>query len=133
MAWQSVIISNCEDVVVWKFKDLPKLAAGAKKYGVTTFEILGWNIGGIDRGYPQYHPDPRLGTPAEFREALAQVKKLGCHQLIFSNIQFSDTAIPLFREKLYRDAVHGRWAPDWPTFGWGRERSVRAWVSPGII
>ncbi|HTV55307.1 MAG TPA: hypothetical protein VMI06_10355 [Terriglobia bacterium] len=30
MAWQSIIISNCEDVVVWKFKDLPKLAADAK-------------------------------------------------------------------------------------------------------
>ncbi|MGH9402357.1 MAG: DUF6259 domain-containing protein [Terriglobia bacterium] len=119
MAWQSVIISNCEDVIVWKFKDLPKLAAGAKKYGVTTFEILGWDIGGIDRGYPQYRPDPRLGTPEEFRQALAEVKKIGVHPLIFSNIQFSDTAIPLFREKLYRDAVDGRWAPDWPMAGWG--------------
>jgi len=46
-AWQSVVFSNCEDVVVWKFKDLPKLASSAKKYDVTTFEILGWNIGGI--------------------------------------------------------------------------------------
>lgn len=119
MAWQSVIISNCEDVIVWKFKDLPKLAAAAKKYDVTTFEILGWNVGGIDRGYPQYRPDPRLGTPDEFREALAAVKKVGVHPLLFSNIQFSDTAIPLFREKLYRDAVDGRWAPDWQMFGWG--------------
>lgn len=119
MAWQSVIISNCEDVIVWKFKDLPKLAAGAKKYDVTTFEILGWDIGGIDRGYPQYRPDPRLGTPEEFRQALAEVKKIGVHPLIFSNIQFSDTAIPLFREKLYRDAVDGHWAPDWATMGWG--------------
>ena len=100
MAWQSVIISNSEDVAVWKFKDLPELAAGAKKYGVTTFEILGWDIGGIDRGYPQYRPDPRLGTPAEFRQALAEVKKLGVHPLIFANVQFADTATPLFSEKL---------------------------------
>ncbi|MGH9447699.1 MAG: DUF6259 domain-containing protein, partial [Terriglobia bacterium] len=119
MAWQSIIISNCEDVIVWKFKDLPKLAADAKKYDVTTFEILGWNIGGIDRGYPQYSPDPRLGTAEEFRQALADVKKVGVHPLLFSNIQFSDTAIPLFRERLQRDAVDGRWAPDWPMFGWG--------------
>ena len=77
MAWQSVIISNSEDVMVWKFKDLPKLAAGAKKYGVTTFEILGWDIGGIDRGYPQYRPDPRLGTHDEFRQALAEDEKTG--------------------------------------------------------
>ena len=31
MAWQSVIISNGEDVIVWKFKDLPKLAADAEE------------------------------------------------------------------------------------------------------
>jgi hypothetical protein len=119
MAWQSVIISNCEDITVWKFKDLPRLAADAKKYGVTTFEILGWDIGGIDRGYPQYRPDPRLGTPDEFRRALADMKTLGVHPLIFSNVQFADTATPLFREKLLRYAFHGRWAQDLPLMGWG--------------
>ena len=119
MAWQSIIISNCEDVIVWKFKDLPRLAAAAKKYGVTTFEILGWNVGGIDRGYPQYRPDPRLGTPEEFREALAKVKALGVHPLIFSNIQVADTAIPLFRNHLHKEAVDGLWAPDFHLMGWG--------------
>ena len=119
MAWQSVIISNSEDVAVWKFKDLPRLAADAKKYGVTTFEILGWDIGGIDRGYPQYRPDPRLGTPEDFRRALADMKALGVHPLIFANVQFADTATPLFREKLLRYAFHGRWAQDLPLMGWG--------------
>ncbi len=119
MAWQSVIISNCEDAIVHRFKDLPALAAGAKKYDVTTFEILGWDIGGIDRGYPQYQPDPRLGTAAEFRQALAEVRKLGVHPLIFANIQFADTATQLFREKLHRYAFHGRWAEDLPLAGWG--------------
>jgi len=119
MAWQSVIISNCEDVIVWKFKDLPRLAEDAKKYGVTTFEILGWDMGGIDRGYPEYRPDPRLGTHEEFRQALAEMKKLGVHPLIFANIQFSDTAIPLFHEKLRRYASHGLWAEDLPLAGWG--------------
>ena len=31
MAWQSVIISNCEDQVLYRFKDWPKLAADARK------------------------------------------------------------------------------------------------------
>ncbi len=119
MAWQSVILSNSEDVAVWKFKDLPALAAVAKKYGVTTFEILGWDVGGIDRGYPQYTPDPRLGSPAEFREALAAVRRLGVHPLIFANVQFADTATPLFRDRLARYAIHGKWAPDLPLMGWG--------------
>jgi hypothetical protein len=119
MAWQSVIISNCEDEVLYRFKDWPKLAADAKKYDVTTFEILGWNVGGIDRGYPQYTPDPRLGTPEEFRQALAEIRRIGVHPLLFANIQVADTATPLFKETLHRYAVMGRWAPDYSLYGWG--------------
>jgi hypothetical protein len=119
MAWQSVIISNCEDEVLYPCKDWPKLAADAKKYDVTTFEILGWNAGGIDRGYPQYTPDPRLGTREEFRQALAEIRRLGVHPLLFANIQVADTALPLFREKLHHYAVMGEWAPDYALMGWG--------------
>ena len=119
MAWQSVIISNCEDGIVHRFQNLPRLAAEAKKYGVTTFEILGWDMGGIDRGYPQYRPNPRLGSPEEFRRALADIRAMGVHPLLFSNVQVADTATPLFKSELSRYAVQGRWAPDWPLFGWG--------------
>ena len=124
MAWQSVIISNCEDVIVWKFKDLPKLAADARKYDVTTFEILGWDMGGIDRGYPQYRPNPRLGTYEEFKQALAEMKRMGVHPLIFANTDVADTATPLFKEKLQRYAVMGRWAPDEALMGWGEGTNI---------
>jgi hypothetical protein len=76
-------------------------------------------MGGIDRGYPQYRPNPRLGTPEEFRKALADIRAIGVHPLIFSNIQFADTATPLFRNELSRYAVEGRWAPDLLLSGWG--------------
>jgi hypothetical protein len=118
-AWQSIILSNGEDVVLHRFNELPRLAADAKKYGITTFEILGWDVGGIDRGYPQYRPDPRLGTPEEFRKALADIHAMGVHPLIFSNVDVADTATPLFQNKLKQYAVEGRWAPDWTLFGWG--------------
>ena len=124
MAWQSIIISNCEDVIVHRFQDLPKLAADAKKYGVTTFEILGWDMGGIDRGYPQYHPNPRLGTPEDFRQALADMKKLGVHPLIFANLDVADTATPLFKERLHQYAVMGRWAEDYALMGWGEGTNI---------
>jgi hypothetical protein len=138
-AWQSIILSNSEDVVVHRFDELPRLAADAKKYGITTFEILGWDIGGIDRGYPQYTPDPRLGTQADFRNALQQIRAMGVHPLIFSNIQVADTATPIFREWLQQFAVDGLWAPDWYLFGWGEgtisaraglTRSNMTYVSP---
>jgi hypothetical protein len=119
MAWQSVILSNPEDVVVHRFAELPRLAADAKKYSVTTFEILGWDMGGIDRGYPQYRPNPRLGTPEEFRNALAEIRAMGVHPLLFSNVQEADTATPIFKPMLSQYAVQGRWAQDWGIYGWG--------------
>jgi uncharacterized protein DUF6259 len=118
-AWQSIILSNGEDEIAHRFSELPQLAADAKKYGITTFEILGWNIGGIDRGYPQYQPDPRLGTPQEFRGALAAMRTIGVHPLIFTNVDVADTATPLFQDKLRQYAVEGRLAPDWKILGWG--------------
>ena len=130
-AWQSIILSNGEDQVVHRFSALPKLAADAKKYGITTFEILGWNIGGIDRGYPEYQPDPRLGTPEDFRKALAEIRAMGVHPLIFTNVNVADTATPLFQEKLKQYAAQGRWAPDWRLFGWGEGTiSARAGLTP---
>ncbi len=119
MAWQSVIISDPEDVVHYRFSDLPRLAAEARKYGVTTFEILGWDIGGIDRGYPQYTPNPRLGTRDEFRRALSEIRKMGMHPLIFANVQFADTSTDLWRARLHRYAVKGSWADDLAIMGWG--------------
>lgn len=138
-AWQSIILSNNGDEVLHRFDELPKLAADAKKYGITTFEILGWDMGGIDRGYPQYRPNPRLGTPEEFRKALADLHAMGVHPLIFSNVDVADTATPLFQNNLKQYAVEGRFAPDWALYGWGEgtisaraglARSNMALVSP---
>lgn len=120
MAWQTVLLSNSEDVIVHQFKDLPKLAEDAKKYGVTTFQITGWNVGGWDRGYPQYQLDPRLGTLDEFRQALADIRRIGVHLVLFANIQVADTATPWFKNELNRYVVRGRWAEDQVITGFGQ-------------
>jgi hypothetical protein len=119
MALQSIIMLNSEDAINYKFNDLPKLAADAKKYGVTTFEILGWDKGGIDRGYPEYEPDKRLGTKDDFKNALDSIKKIGVHPLIFANIQWMDTDIPLYYDKLKKYETKGRWADDLMLSGYG--------------
>lgn len=130
-AWQSIILLNGEDQVVHRFSELPQLAADAKKYGITTFEILGWDVGGIDRGYPQYTPDPRLGTVEEWKKALAEMRAMGVHPLIFTNLDVADTATPLFKERLRDYAVEGQWAPDWTILGWGEGTiSARAGLTP---
>jgi hypothetical protein len=118
-AWQSTILANPEDVVVHRFEDLGRMAADAAAYGVTTFEVCGWDVGGIDRGYPNYRPDPRLGTREEFRSGLGAIRDSGVHPVVFANLQFADTATPEYRDELHRYAVHGRWAEDPATLGFG--------------
>jgi hypothetical protein len=112
-------MSNPEDVITCRFTDLPKIAADARKYGVTTFEIIGWNVGGNDRGFPQYTPDPRLGTEQEFKDALAEIRAMGLHPVIFTNIFQFDTSIPLYKKEFASYAIKGKWADDIRLEGWG--------------
>jgi len=72
MAWQSIIMSNSEDVININLVNCPNSLLMQKNYGVTTFEILGWDKGGIDRGYPEYEPDQRLGTKEDFKKCIEQ-------------------------------------------------------------
>jgi hypothetical protein len=112
MAWASVNLLTPEDEIGFRFKDLPKVAADAKKYDVTTLLIFGWPVGGQDRGRPNYIPDPRLGTREEFRKALADIRAMGVHPLLGANIHMGDTSTQTFKTRYSRFAVQGRWTPN---------------------
>ena len=38
-------------------------AADAKRFGVNTYELIGWHKGGLERGYPEYVPEPKTRRP----------------------------------------------------------------------
>jgi hypothetical protein len=119
MAWQSTIMRNPEGVTVHRFADLAGMAEDAKKYDVTTFELCGWDAGGIDRGYPDYRPDPELGSREEFRAALQAIRDQGVNPVVFANLQVADTATEHFRSELSKYVVSGRWADDIAMLGFG--------------
>jgi len=119
MAWQSTILRNPEGVTVHRYADVEAMAADALKYDVKAFELCGWDVGGIDRGYPDYTPDPELGTEVEFRAALAAMRGMGVRPIVFANLQVADTATESFRQHLRKYVLHGRWAEDLILFGFG--------------
>src|SRR3569833_111600 len=119
MAWQSVTLMNPEDDIVMRFKDLPKVAADGKRYGVTTLMIFGWEQGGEDRGRPHYVPDSRLGTREEWRQALADIRAMGVHPLVHVNMPMADTGMEDYKTRYSRFAVRGRWAPDLTIWSFG--------------
>ena len=130
MTWQSITMATAEDEIVNRFNDLPRIAAEGKKYGVTTLEIDGWDMGGQDRGYfPQVPAEsaPR-NSRRSFAGALAEMRKMGVHPLIFANVQVVDTATRLFRDELSRYAVT---AADGPRIGgWAGGATARSAPAP---
>lgn len=104
-AWQSTIISYPEGTIGYRFRDLPAMARDALQYGIRVLQLDGWDIGGIDRDYPQYTPDPRLGTWDELRSALAECKAMGVYVMLFTNLQWVNIETEWFRDELHRYAV----------------------------
>ncbi len=59
------------------FRDLPKIGEDCARHGVKAIQLVGWNDGGQDQGNPSHDPDPRLGTFAELKEAIAKIQAWG--------------------------------------------------------
>ena len=76
-----------EDNINLRFKEIPRWAKSAKKYGVNHVMLAGWQVGGHDRGYPYYTPDPQLGTWKELEAGIRAAHKLGLRVSFFVNCQ----------------------------------------------
>jgi hypothetical protein len=104
-AWQQIHINSPEDELRIPFKDLPKVGEECAKHGVKAIQLVGWNDGGQDQGNPSHDPDPRLGTFAELKEAIAKIHAMGVKVILFSKFTWADRATPRFREDLVRLAI----------------------------
>jgi hypothetical protein len=117
-AWQSTIISYADDLIGYRFTDIPKLARAAVSAGIHVLQLDGWNVGGIDRAYPDYRPDPRLGTPEEFRAALAECQASGVRVLLFCNLQVAHIDTDAYRHELHEYTCRDPRGDAGDTMGW---------------
>jgi hypothetical protein len=76
-----------EGTINYRFKDIPQWAKDAKDRGINSVQISGWQVGGHDNGYPDYTPDPRLGTWQELEEGIKACHKMGLKVYLFVNYQ----------------------------------------------
>lgn len=109
-AWQTTILLYPEDTVTHRFSDIPRLARDALGADIRVLQLDGWDIGGIDRDYPHYEPDPRLGGEEELRRAISECEAMGVKVLLFSNLFHVHLETDWFREELHRYTmrnIHG--------------------------
>ena len=104
-AWQQIRMNSAEDRVLYRYRDLPVLAAECARHGIRALQVTGWNLGGQDRNNPSHDPDPRLGTADELRAAIAAAQRLGVRIVLFSKFTWADRATPWYRETLHRHAI----------------------------
>jgi hypothetical protein len=104
-AWQQVHINSPEDELRVSFTDLVEVGEECARHGVKAIQLVGWNDGGQDQGNPSHDPDPRLGTFAELKEAIAKIHALGVKVVLFAKFTWSDRATQRFRKDLIRLAI----------------------------
>lgn len=104
-AWLQLHINSPEDELRIRFKDLPKVGRECARHGVKAIQLVGWNDGGQDQGNPSHDPDPRLGTFAELKTAIAKIHAMGVKVILFAKFTWSDRATADFRKHLVRMAI----------------------------
>ncbi len=96
-AWLQVHINSPEDELRMRFRDLPALGAECRRYGIKAIQLVGWNKGGQDRGNPSHDPDPRLGTFAEFKQAIQEIRQMGVKVILFTKFNWADQSTDEFK------------------------------------
>lgn len=96
-----VIMKQQYGDTLWHYKDLPYLYSEAEKNGLDTLGIFGWTHAGHDNQYPQYEPDSDMGGPTALKDALAKVKQMGGHTILYIQGHLIDPT-----SSQYPNAVH---------------------------
>ena len=104
-SWQQIQINSSEDRLEFPYKDLVKVAEACQRWGVKAIQLTGWQIGGQDRDFPLHDTDPRLGTAEEFKQAIAESRKLGVEIILFNKYAWADVTAPAYKTEFRKFAI----------------------------
>ncbi|MFD7027319.1 DUF6259 domain-containing protein [Streptomyces sp. NPDC059917] len=97
-AWLQLHLNSPEDELRLPFRELPEVGRECADAGIRAIQLVGWNEGGQDRGYPFHRPDPRLGTFEELHDAIARIQELGVKVVLFAKFTWGDRTAPRYSE-----------------------------------
>lgn len=96
-----------DGTVLNTFADIPRLYELGKGWGLRHFFIAGWNHGGFDCGYPDYHPALELGSPVELQRACMRINEDGGKVTFYLNARLFDTGLPAYQQMGQAWAIKG--------------------------
>jgi hypothetical protein len=118
-AWFTSIIYQPEDRVIADYPTYDRWCADAQACGINCFELIGWDKGGLERDYPEYVPEEKLGGREGFRNLLKSIKSRDGKCLVFVNYNVLDCSTDWYKRELkiftHQDTFGN--TPNW--MGWG--------------
>lgn len=118
-AWFTSIIYQPEDKVIADYKTYDQWTRDAQKYGINCFELIGWNNGGLERNYPNYTPEEKLGGKEGFRELMKSIDMHGGKCLVFNNYNILDQNTEWYKNDLYKYKQQDQFGQQNIWMGWG--------------
>ncbi len=118
-AWFTSVIYQPEDRIVANYETYDQWCKDAENYGITCHELTGWDKGGLERNYPEYYPEEKLGGQKGFEKLMKNIDERESKCLAFVNYNILDTATKLFKEKLHKYAHQDEFgnSPNWMAWG----------------
>lgn len=99
-SWTMLRMNTPEEDYTISYKRFVEYGEEYAKYGVKAVQLIGWNIGGQDRGDPSQDTDPNLGTWQEFHDAIGKVQSLGVNVILFAKLNWADLTTKWYQEEL---------------------------------
>jgi hypothetical protein len=121
--WFSSIVYQPEDRIIANYETYDRWARDAEECEIKCHELIGWNKGGLERDYPEYYPEPKLGGWEGYEALQRSIKSRGARCLTFVNYNILDSEgeeFPALKQYARQDQFGSY--PRW--FGWGESTLI---------
>jgi hypothetical protein len=117
--WFTSIIYQPEDRIVTDYEGYDQWCKDAEACGIDCHELIGWDKGGLERDYPEYVPEEKLGGREGFRKLLRSIDERGKKCLVFVNYNILDSCTEWYRKELNKYKHHDIYGntPNWMAWG----------------
>ncbi len=88
--WQRIIMKHQYGEIHYKYIDMPEMREDGQQAGIDTLFMFGWQKGGHDNNYPDYTPDPELGTEEQLKVGVKDFTEHNGQVILYSNGQLID-------------------------------------------
>lgn len=118
-SWFTSIIYQPEDKIIADYKLYEQWTQDARKFGINCYELIGWQNGGLERNYPNYTPEEKLGGKEGFMALLKSIDSRGGKCLVFNNYNVLDQNTEWYKKELFKYKQQDQFGQQNIWMGWG--------------